>query len=69
MKVSPTQPKRQTLAGSIEAAIQNGNRLLQDAKLLFDWDRFSTAFALSILAQEEFAKAFLLRLVMDDALP
>ena len=33
------------------------------------WDRFSTALALSILAQEEFAKAFLLQLVMDEALP
>jgi AbiV family abortive infection protein len=46
-----------------------GKGLLGDAKLMFDWDRFSTALALSVLAQEEFAKAFLLQLVVDDALP
>jgi AbiV family abortive infection protein len=63
------QPKRETLAKSIDAAIENGKHLLQDARLLFDWDRFATALALSVLAQEEFAKAFVLQLVMDDALP
>jgi AbiV family abortive infection protein len=54
---------------SISACVENGKKLLQDAKTLFDWDRFSTALALSVLAQEEFAKAFLLQLVVDDALP
>lgn len=54
---------------TISACFDNGKKLLEDAKLLFDWDRFSTALALSILAQEEFAKAFLLELVADDALP
>jgi AbiV family abortive infection protein len=52
-----------------DACFENGRKLLEDAKLLFEWDRFSTALALSILAQEEFAKAFLLTLVEDDALP
>ena len=47
----------------------NGKKLLEDAKYLFDWDRFSTALALAVLAQEEFAKAFLLQLVADDAMP
>ena len=51
------------------ASIENGKNLLEDAKYLFDFDRFSTAFALSVLAQEEFAKAFILQLVVDDALP
>jgi len=48
---------------------ENGKNLLDDAKLLFGMDRFSTAFALAVLAQEEFAKGFLLQLVIDDALP
>jgi AbiV family abortive infection protein len=47
----------------------NGKRLLEDARLLFEWDRFATALALAVLAQEEFAKAFVLQLVADDVLP
>lgn len=62
-------PKAETLSKSISASIANGKKLLEDAKFLFDFDRFSTALALSVLAQEEFAKAFLLQLVADDALP
>jgi AbiV family abortive infection protein len=61
--------KAKTFSRSISACFENGKALLGDAKLLFDWDRFSTALALSVLAQEEFAKAFLLQLVVDDALP
>jgi AbiV family abortive infection protein len=51
------------------ACFENGKKLLEDAKLLFDWERFPTALALSILAQEEFAKSFLLDLVVEGALP
>ena len=54
---------------SLSTCIENGRKLLEDAQLLFDWDRFSTSLALSVLAQEEFAKAFLLQLVVDGALP
>src|SRR5712692_10312059 len=61
--------KAEIFSRTISACFENGKKLLEDAKLLFDWDRFSTALALSILAQEEFAKAFLLDLVVDDALP
>lgn len=61
--------KAETFSRSISVCIENGKALLEDARLLFDWDRFSTALALSVLAQEEFAKAFLLQLVADDALP
>jgi AbiV family abortive infection protein len=64
-----TTPSNDALSKSISACIENGKKLLADARLLFDWDRFSTALALSVLAQEEFAKAFLLQLVVDDALP
>jgi AbiV family abortive infection protein len=54
---------------SISVCIANGGKLLDDAKFLFDWERFSTALALAVLAQEEFAKAFVLQLVADDVLP
>jgi AbiV family abortive infection protein len=60
---------KETASRSISACIENGKQLLGDAKLLLDWDRYSTALALSVLAQEEFAKAFLLQLVADGALP
>ena len=60
-------PKAETLSKSISATIANGKKLLEDAQSLFDWERFSTAFALAVLAQEEFAKAFLLQLVADGA--
>lgn len=63
------QPKPKVLQASISATTENGRKLLEDAKYLFAWDRFSTALALAILAQEEFAKAFLLQLVADGALP
>ena len=59
----------EVLQESISATTENGKKLLEDAKFLFDWDRFSTALALAVLAQEEFAKAFLLQLVADGALP
>ena len=62
-------PKAETLSETISACIANGKKLLEDAKFLFDWDRFSTALALSVLAQEEFAKAFLLQLVVDEVIP
>jgi len=64
-----TQPRPEVLSQSITATVDNGKSLLDDAKMLFDWDRFSTALALGVLAQEEFAKAFLLQLVADGALP
>lgn len=60
---------QETAPRSISACLENGKRLLEDAKCLYDWDRYSTALALAVLAQEEFAKAFLLQLVADGALP
>jgi AbiV family abortive infection protein len=62
-------PAAETLTKSISECARNGKALLDDADLLFGWDRFSTALALAILAQEEFAKAFLLQLVADGILP
>ena len=68
--VSPdNQPKPDALERSISMTNANGKRLLEDAKYLFDWDRFPSAFALAVLAQEEFAKGLLLQLVADGAVP
>ena len=52
---------------SIEACIKSGDRLLDDAEWLTHRD--STGVALAMLAQEEFAKAFLLALVRDGIIP
>lgn len=57
------------LKKSILAALENGDRLVDDAKSLLDWERFPTAYALAILAQEEYAKALLLSLVDAGAIP
>jgi AbiV family abortive infection protein len=53
----------------VEACITNGKRLLEDSECLNDFDRFSTAKALAILAQEEFAKAYIIKLVQEGAIP
>ncbi len=49
---------------SIETCIENGERLLMDAQMLEFSEPPATAIALIIIAQEEFAKAFLLTLVL-----
>jgi len=60
---------RQHLEKSIQATIDNGMRLLDEAELLKDWEKYPTALALSILAQEEFSKAFLIYLVKEKMVP
>lgn len=52
---------------SIKACIKSGKRLLEDAEWLTH--RESTGIALAMLAQEEFAKAFVLALVRDGIVP
>lgn len=54
---------------AIEACIENGKRLIEDSETLRDFERFPTAKALAILAQEEFAKAYIIRLVQEGAIP
>lgn len=61
--------KKKHFEDSLEACLGNGKRLLEDAELLFDMDRFASTLALSVLAEEEFAKAFLLRLVIEETVP
>jgi len=57
------------LEAAIRTSIQNGERLAEDAETMLDYERFPTAHALAVLAQEEYAKAFLLALVDAGALP
>jgi len=54
---------------AIDACIKNGRRLLEDSEYLKDYDRLATSKALAIFAQEEFAKAYILRLVQEEAIP
>jgi AbiV family abortive infection protein len=54
---------------AIRACVANGKRLLDDAEWLRDSDRNPTTLALTILAEEEFAKAFLLYLLQERVIP
>jgi AbiV family abortive infection protein len=54
---------------AIEASILNGKRLLEDARLLLEYERFPTAFSVACLSEEEFSKAFMLGLVQEGAIP
>jgi len=56
------------LAHAISACVKNGQRLHQDANWMGEV-RAATGVALCILAQEEFAKAFLLHLVCEGIIP
>lgn len=56
------------LGQAMSACVENGQRLHQDAEWL-GTDSSATMVALCILAQEEFAKAFLLHLVCEGIVP
>lgn len=56
------------LSQSIQICKKNGKRLLEDAEYLYDFDRYASAYGLAKLAQEEFAKGFILKLVENGAL-
>jgi AbiV family abortive infection protein len=57
------------LLRTIRVILENGDRLTRDAEYLWEMDRFPSAFSLSILAQEEYAKAFLLHFIHVEAIP
>lgn len=54
---------------AISACIKNGTRIREDAGYLEEYGRFPSARVLAILAQEEFAKAYLIKLVDEGAIP
>jgi AbiV family abortive infection protein len=63
-----TQTDKSRFIDAAAACISNGDRLLDDVEFLIYSEPPSTAFALALIAQEEFAKAFLLFLVSKDVI-
>lgn len=59
----------ENLRPAIKAILHNADRLAEEAKDLGEYGRTQTAFFLSVLAREEFAKAFLLILAEKEKLP
>ncbi|GFE79267.1 hypothetical protein GCM10011487_12670 [Steroidobacter agaridevorans] len=63
------QPTSETLLSSIRACIQNGDRLLDETYDLEFRKPPATTFFVVMIAQEEFAKAFVLYLIRERAVP
>ncbi|SRR6266851_3110648 len=63
------QPDKEGLTASLEACIANGIRLLEDADWVLHLKPPATAFMLAMIAQEEFAKAFILSLIRSGIVP
>lgn len=57
------------IAHAVRACLANGRRLLEDVEFLELNEPPSTAYFLSMIAQEEFAKGFLLALVARGVIP
>lgn len=57
------------LRESARACLQNGRRLLDEVLFIESCEPPNTAYFLSLIAQEEFAKAFLLTLVVREVVP
>jgi hypothetical protein len=68
-KDSLAAPTKAHLTASIKACISNGDRLLADGMTLEFEKPAATKLFLAMIAQEEFAKAFLLFMVYEDVLP
>ena len=62
-KEEQINPQQDVLIKSMNVCVKNGQRLMQNAEMLSYDDSTPTGYAIYILAQEEFAKAFLLYLV------
>ncbi|MCF8468574.1 MAG: hypothetical protein K9G33_14330 [Sneathiella sp.] len=66
--VESQKPSQNTLLKSIQACIDNGERLLDETYDLEFREPPSSRFFLTMIAQEEFAKAFILFLVKEDVI-
>lgn len=62
-------PRKQDVETSIDACLVNGDRLMDDALRLEFQEEGGTRMAICVLAQEEYAKAFLLYLVREMVVP
>lgn len=65
-EVNTSNPRKSDLTASIAACLANGDRLLDDAMQVEFEEPPSTKLMLSMIAQEEFAKAFILHLVREE---
>ena len=63
-----SEAQKSHILQAIHTCVENGQRLQQDAELL-SMDQSVTEIALCILAQEEFAKAFILQLIFEGNIP
>jgi hypothetical protein len=63
------RPSKKNLEASAAASFDNGFRLLEEKYALEFSDQYSTRFYNAMIAQEEFAKAFMLLLIRDDVIP
>ncbi len=60
---------QQDLSPAIKVVLYNADKLAEEARDIGEYGRFQTAFFLSVLAREEFTKAFLLILAKKEKLP
>ena len=60
---------RDRISASVRTCLANGLRLLDDAELLELNEPPTTSYFLAMIAQEEFAKGFLLAMVVRDVIP
>lgn len=67
--VTPQPPSQDDLQKTIQACVENGKRLLEETYDLEFRKPPSSRFFLVMIAQEEFAKAFILFLVKKDIAP
>ena len=68
-KATPRNPRKTVLTASIAACIANGERTLDDARQAEFQEPPCTTLMLSMIAQEEFAKVFVLLLVRENVVP
>lgn len=69
-KAKPLKPPRKSdVEATIDACLANASRLMDDALMLEFQERGGGRLAICMLAQEEYAKAFLLYMVREELLP
>jgi AbiV family abortive infection protein len=62
-------PRKEDVQASIDACLANAERLMEDAVQLEFQERGGARLAICMLAQEEYAKAFLLYMVREELFP
>lgn len=62
-------PRKSDVEATIDACLANASRLMDDALMLEFQERGGGRLAICMLAQEEYAKAFLLYMVREELLP